>query len=415
MNPSLSPVEPSGRPQRSRSDTVFHQPEEVFNVPTPERLVILSELETILNHRKVPAAVWACLQVADLPQLRSLLEQARSAPALLSVTLNAATLIPLKWMQKPAATPKTDKLSSSSSSEASSTRSKATRAKILAQQRDQDACVLTRRKPYEVAHIFPHYMMHARRETLFDKLMPNFCELLLLFWTPDRVQRWREEIFSDPEHPDAGVETCLNMLCLGKDVHDMWSKGLFALRPVTISPDKRELLVEFYWQPKQTHTAFENVQITKLPLSSKDLTSVDAYEIPFRPDPSSPNFALIRSGQVFTFRTPDPERLPLPSFKLLQMQWALNRVVSMSATAEAIDMVDDDDDDCDDDDPLFSFDGKTIEGIEKWVPRPPHGFESSDDTDDHSTTETTASTSPTPIKASTTAITSTSTAEDQLV
>jgi hypothetical protein len=38
------------------------------------------------------------------------------------------------------------------------------------------------------------------------------------------------------------------------------------------------------------------------------------------------------SGSIFTLTTPDPVRLPLPSFDLLEMAWHLARIVSMSAS-----------------------------------------------------------------------------------
>ncbi|KAL3475450.1 hypothetical protein BJX99DRAFT_229602 [Aspergillus californicus] len=37
------------------------------------------------------------------------------------------------------------------------------------------------------------------------------------------------------------------MLCLAPTVQCFWRKGLFALKPIGISDNQRELTVEFYW------------------------------------------------------------------------------------------------------------------------------------------------------------------------
>lgn len=46
------------------------------------------------------------------------------------------------------------------------------------------------------------------------------------------------------------------------------------------------------------------------------------------------DFSPLYSGQRFTLRTEDPDALSLPSFALLEVQWTLNPIVSLSATAE---------------------------------------------------------------------------------
>lgn len=45
----------------------------------------------------------------------------------------------------------------------------------------------------------------------------------------------------------------------------------------------------------------------------------------------------IQSGDVISFTTHGPEKLPLPSFDLLDMQWALHRVTALSGAADATD------------------------------------------------------------------------------
>jgi hypothetical protein len=56
------------------------------------------------------------------------------------------------------------------------------------------------------------------------------------------------------------------------------------------------------------------------------------------------NRAFVQSGDTFTFTTNDPKNLPLPNLELLEMQWALQRLVGMCGAAEwpSLDEYDDD-------------------------------------------------------------------------
>ena len=53
---------------------------------------------------------------------------------------------------------------------------------------------------------------------------------------------------------------------------------------------------------------------------------------------------MIRSGDVICLETVDPEKLPLPDFRLLDMQWILHRVSALSGAAEPSDFDKDNDD-----------------------------------------------------------------------
>ena len=80
-----------------------------------------------------------------------------------------------------------------------------------------------------------------------------------------------------------------------------------------------------------------------IPLSSRGLDGVEGYKIILEPSPN--NYIKIRSGQKFTLETPDPQRLPLPSKELRELQWHLNRIVSMSVAGEESEEEDGRDDD----------------------------------------------------------------------
>lgn len=64
--------------QRPRSSSTIHVPQEVYNVPSQERLDLISEFREVTGKESVSAAFWAFLFVCDLSKLRELVEHARS-------------------------------------------------------------------------------------------------------------------------------------------------------------------------------------------------------------------------------------------------------------------------------------------------------------------------------------------------
>lgn len=122
------------------------------------------------------------------------------------------------------------------------------------------------------------------------------------------------------------------MLCLKKKVHDLWGKGRFALRPVD-KPDEKTLVLEFHWQKKMEWEG--NVDLMNAPESSRGL---DSYKIGGSslsiPSGVKGQSKKIKSGDTITMTTPDPEKLPLPNWDLLEMHWYLQRIAAMSGAAE---------------------------------------------------------------------------------
>lgn len=47
--------------------------------------------------------------------------------------------------------------------------------------------------------------------------------------------------------------------------------------------------------------------------------------------------APIYSGHLITLTTEDPEKMPLPYFELLHMQWTVNRVAAIAGAADVTD------------------------------------------------------------------------------
>jgi HNH endonuclease len=163
----------------------------------------------------------------------------------------------------------------------------------------------------------------------------SFWEILKIFWSEDRIREWRNPIFSDQHHPDKGVETCYNLICLSPNAHTCWTKAHFALKPIQLSDDKRSLDVEFHWMPQcSCSMGVDILTRPELPGGLGSRSGIGLFRVPY----GQP----IRSGDMITLTTDNPEKQPLPHFALLEMQWILNCVAAMSGAAE---IYDDDDDD----------------------------------------------------------------------
>ncbi len=330
-----------------------HSPhsEEHLNIPTQERQNLLAELSNALGTDKVPAAFWACVQVCDVGRLQEIVHQARADPACVSTIIDSCKPLIQMWKQRPPGSSRVSEASSPAQSPASanfgrshlqglaisprpgspaSSNSRPSRPTKLAKERDGKCCVFTKTKFPEAAHIYPHCLINPQAfETSPARLIPGFWGLLQNFWTRKQIQQWQQEIFPDPEDPSKTSDGCFNRICIQSNIHCWWTKGLFALRPLEYNHDKSELEVEWYWQPEQSHKKGDLVELRKMPPSSRDLDRSEGCFVSFEPSPGS--FTQVISGQMFILKTADPHNLPLPSKELLDLQWYLNRIVSMSA------------------------------------------------------------------------------------
>jgi len=129
----------------------------------------------------------------------------------------------------------------------------------------------------------------------------------------------------------------------------MWNRGLIALKPLELSPDRKELTVQFFWQVPGKYEIDSRVDLLAEPTSSEGLDLIgDGYFLSCIEGDGTTRHD-IRSGEVFTFTTKDPQNLPLPGLELLEMQWFLQRLVGMSGAAEWPILDLDDDESVDDD------------------------------------------------------------------
>lgn len=161
------------------------------------------------------------------------------------------------------------------------------------------------------------------------------------------MQQWKKEIFGDCQDSQNPRDGCFNMLSLNKHPHALWGGARFALRPME-NPDLKTLKIQFHWQKKTSDGTTELDLLTE-PESSRGLYGDREYSFSVATgtykDTGEPEYKAVVSGDVFTLTTDDPERLPLPSWPLLEMQWHLQRIAAMSGAAEARDSTGGDDDD----------------------------------------------------------------------
>jgi len=190
------------------------------------------------------------------------------------------------------------------------------------------------------AHLVLYRMLNRRSKSGRMKssdMLTDFWQVLHLFWNEDRIRRWKKAIFlksrnSDTQNPDS-FERCINLICLGPPACDLWYRGLFALKPLELSRDRKTLTVQFFWQVPGNYELESRTDLLTEPTSSENLHRAGRglYLNRIESDGSTPP---IRSGQTFTFTTKDPKNLPLPTPDLLEMPWFLQRVAGMCGAAE---------------------------------------------------------------------------------
>ncbi|PYH28336.1 HNH endonuclease signature motif containing protein [Aspergillus neoniger CBS 115656] len=185
--------------------------------------------------------------------------------------------------------------------------------------RDKLSCLVTRGGDcIETAHIYPFSLGRKAGFVAYDE----FWERLGMFWPPEKIKAW-EAVTLGPDR----TEILENLISLASTVHGMWGTGKLAFKPLELSEDKRMLTVEFHWLRDWSY----GTQKLRIPPSN-----------PVKSDSSSNNtrlincetLELIRSGDILTWTTDDPEKRPLPSIELLEMQWVLNRLVALAGAAD---------------------------------------------------------------------------------
>ncbi|KAE8443742.1 hypothetical protein EG329_001422 [Mollisiaceae sp. DMI_Dod_QoI] len=341
---------------------------EDFNQPSPERQGLLNTLQEAIGD--IPPCFWALCQVCDLQALEALIEHARISPGTVRIIATHATdTIVLYWTQRiqgasrnptpnktqikrgsgsspassplakrqktagsPASSPLAERQTTTNSPTSSPLLYRSTVATALARERDSRCCVLTRDKAIEVAHIYPFCRLSGLEENVCGA-RHIFWDHLRNFWSKEKVATWETKLFPNGLS-EQGEERVDNLLTLSKVAHVYWNRGAFALKPISLSDDNTILKVQFFWQKKQPDLQ-ATISLCTIPLSTEGL---DHNEGAFDDDDSLNKLnrqddKRIKSGDIFDLKTDDPIKKPLPNFSLLELQWALTRVVGMVGAA----------------------------------------------------------------------------------
>ncbi|KAJ8103630.1 hypothetical protein POJ06DRAFT_293493 [Lipomyces tetrasporus] len=243
---------------------------EDFNVPSAERAI-----------GDVPPYFWAACQVCHVEALKKLVKVASISPAIVRVFAARSRTMKQKTLHSPG--------SDASSPPLSRNRL----ARDLADERDNFRCVLSG---------------DSSRESAWDHLKN--------LWPEQKIADWELELFQKGRHEMGEEKTYLNLITLSRTAHDMWARGAFALKPISVSNDNMTLK-----HLDQNDGAFDSARAL-LYYADKRITS----------------------GQFFELRTNDTTAKTLPSFQLLKMQWFLQRVAGMAGAAGDIDWEDLDED-----------------------------------------------------------------------
>lgn len=100
---------------------------------------------------------------------------------------------------------------------------------------------------------------------------------------------------------------------------------MFALRPVSVSDDKKTLMVQFFWIRKFNKPfVLDEKDIKPFLAADSDATLGNGKIF------DCVTLKRIISGDIVSIYTEDPEKWPLPSWDLLEMMWFLYRVVAIS-------------------------------------------------------------------------------------
>jgi hypothetical protein len=174
-----------------------------------------------------------------------------------------------------------------------------------------------------------------------------FWDVVEMMYTTEELQEISKAAGASEKPVNGLVQQVDNLLCLNSHAHRRWTMGDFAFEPIPHNPDDDEghkQSITFHWLPTIKHsgtiTAETHPEHEESPADSSIGASIT--ELLYRNDGKR-----IRSGERIDMRTNDPQRLPLPSYGLLRLQWDMQRLLHLSAGAEPLELSDDSDDDDD--------------------------------------------------------------------
>lgn len=281
-------------------DAEFLEPE---RQPLIDRLNAAFINENEESVHRIPQDQWAALWLSDLDVLKAMAEFAEKNPRILRECLGLRDVEEREILEP--------YLTSTSSSIPDS------EAREACASRDDRACIITDDSPKaEQMYIFPIAVDSVPEDA-------RFWIILRVFWPSDQVARWQRQ-----RSTEKGRDVCENLLTMTPQACSIWRAGGFALKPLRQSQDRKNLDLQFFWlEPYKRQSV--------IPISERPEL------LPMNPRGHCRELKLfsfgaidfdICSGEIFTLHTDDPEKRPLPSVELLEMQWIMHRAIALAGT-----------------------------------------------------------------------------------
>lgn len=170
----------------------------------------------------------------------------------------------------------------------------------------------------KIAYIVPFHQHQTPQAGLWA--------LLRDFWGA-RAEAWKHAIIGATDN--FNTEQVTNLMALNRLLHVYWEDCSCAFRPVRVADDEMSMDVAFHWLPFPSGKKTDMIPIDRNPFglgAEKGLLKSPGLNLKiFNHDTDR----VICLGDVFTIRTTDKEKLPLPSMELLDMLWNLKRIARM--------------------------------------------------------------------------------------
>lgn len=196
-------------------------------------------------------------------------------------------------------------------------------------------CILTENDQWGLVptHIFPRALNGTDGEKTWS--------FLSMLFSPEKVSVWKRALCETQNgQTRINTERVENYISLHLGPHNLWNRLAFALHPIYLSADKTTLDLQLHCLPlkKNPPKSFRSEKIFTTRGPFFDLLPPDSEG--YWPNPHVGFFnwdgqgQLLRTGDMITMTTSDPDNLPLPSWHLLEMQWVFARITAMCGASE---------------------------------------------------------------------------------
>ncbi|KAM0335246.1 hypothetical protein ACHAQA_000290 [Verticillium albo-atrum] len=201
----------------------------------------------------------------------------------------------------------------------------------LAKKRDRHRCIVTSVVHPHACHIFPHASMN-------DSQTGSVLTALFKIW---EVPHDLEEKLGSGEK--SLVDTVQNIICLSRDLHDMWGRAYFAFfpeQPLQYHDGTWSIQLQFHWMRRLDFRPNENMGsgFFKKPEECKEKDNGNGVAAAVNLEKKTP----IDDGKIIIIRANKKEELP--DYDILLFQY---RVIKMASLCGGAERTEDEEDDYD--------------------------------------------------------------------